>query len=53
MWKRVWPSGKQPRTQDLEVWGCSLTGRVVSLDKELYSTLAVLVNKSLNECKVR
>ena len=28
-----------PRTLDLEVWGSSLARSVVSLDKELYSTL--------------
>ena len=28
-----------PQTLDLEVWGSSLASRVVSLDKELYSTL--------------
>ena len=31
-----------PRTYDLEVQGSSLTHRVVSLDKELYSTLSLL-----------
>ena len=30
-----------PRTPDLEVRGSSLTRRVVSLDKELYSTLSL------------
>ena len=30
-----------PQTRDLEVWGSSLTHRVVSLDKELYSTLSL------------
>ena len=28
-----------PRTADLEIWSSSLARRVVSLDKELYSTL--------------
>ena len=28
-----------PRTPDLEIWGSSLARRVVSLNKELYSTL--------------
>ena len=32
----MWPS-----TPDLEVWGSSLTRCVVSLDKELYSTLSL------------
>ena len=30
-----------PQTPDLEVWGSSLTRHVVSLDKELYSTLSL------------
>ena len=30
-----------PQTPDLEVWSASLTCRVVSLDKELYSTLSL------------
>ena len=30
-----------PQTLDLEVWGSSLTRRIVSLDKELYSTLSL------------
>ena len=30
-----------PRTRDLEVRGSSLARRVVSLDKELYSTLSL------------
>ena len=30
-----------PRTPDLEVRGSSLARRVVSLDKELYSTLSL------------
>ena len=30
-----------PQTPDLEVWGSSLAHRVVSLDKELYSTLSL------------
>ena len=30
-----------PQTLDLEVWGSSLTCRLVSLDKELYSTLSL------------
>ena len=30
-----------PRTLDLEVQGSSVARRVVSLDKELYSTLAL------------
>ena len=30
-----------PRTSDLEVRGSSLAPRVVSLDKELYSTLSL------------
>ena len=29
-----------PQTPDLDVWGSSLTHCVVSLDKELYSTLS-------------
>ena len=29
-----------PQTLDLEVRGSSLAGRIVSLDKELYSTLS-------------
>ena len=29
-----------PRTPDLEVWGSSLAHHIVSLDKELYSTLS-------------
>ena len=29
-----------PRTLDLEVWGSSLVRLIVSLDKELYSTLS-------------
>ena len=28
-----------PRTADLDIWSSSLASRVVSLDKELYSTL--------------
>ena len=31
----------KPRTPDLEVRGSSLARRVVSLDKELYSTLSL------------
>ena len=30
-----------PQTQDLEVWGLSLARRIVSLDRELYSTLSL------------
>ena len=30
-----------PPTPDLEVWGSSLAHRVVSLDKELYSTFSL------------
>ena len=30
-----------PQTQDLEVWGSSLARRIVSLDRELYSTLSL------------
>ena len=30
-----------PWTQDLEVWGLSLTHRIVSLHKKLYSTLSL------------
>ena len=30
-----------PRTLDLEVWGSTLARRVVSSDKELYSTLSL------------
>ena len=33
-----------PRTSDLEVRASSLTGRVVSLDKELYSTLSLFIH---------
>ena len=36
LWRRVWPSGWH-----LEVRGSSLARRVVSLDKELYSTLSL------------
>ena len=32
-----------PRTLDLDVWGSSLARRIVSLDKELYSTLFLLI----------
>ena len=32
-----------PQTPDLEVWGSSLTRRIVSLDKELYSTLSLFI----------
>ena len=34
-------AGLTPRTLDLEVRGSSLARRVVSLDKELYSTLCL------------
>ena len=37
-----------PRTLDLEVWGSSLTQPLVSLDKELYSTLS-LFSRCINE----
>ena len=37
--RRVWRSGYQ--TLDLEVWDSSLACRIVSLDKELYSTLSL------------
>ena len=30
-----------PQTPDLEIWGSSLAHHVVSLDKELYSTLSL------------
>ena len=33
-----------PRTSDMEVRGSSLTRRVVSLDKELYSTLSLFTH---------
>ena len=31
-----------PQTPDLDFWGSSLACRVVSLDKELYSTLSLV-----------
>ena len=34
-----------PRTPDLEVRGSSLARRVVSLDKELYSTLSLFTQE--------
>ena len=41
-WTEVWVAeGLTPWTLDLEVWGASLTCHVVSLDKELYSTLSL------------
>ena len=36
-----------PQTLDLEVRGSSLADRVVSLDKELYSTLYLVTNFSI------
>ena len=39
LWRRAWP-----RTLDLEVRGSSLASRIVSLDKELYSTLSLFTH---------
>ena len=43
-WKRVLAEQITPRNPDLAVWGSSLTCRIVSLDKELYSTLSLFIH---------
>ena len=40
LWERM-AEWLTPRTADLEVQGSNLTRHVVSLDKELYSTLSL------------
>ena len=43
-WKRVLAEQITPQNLDLAVWGSSLTCRIVSLDKELYSTLSLFIH---------
>ena len=43
-WKRVLAEQITLRNLDLAVWGSSLTCRIVSLDKELYSTLSLFIH---------
>ena len=43
-WKRVLAEQITLRNLDLAVWGSSLTCRIVSLDKELYSTLSIFIH---------
>ena len=40
LWRCVWPSGKTPRTLDRDS-SLAIVRRVVSSDKELYSTVSL------------